>query len=617
MQTWSFTRRVFLKLSGLVALQAYGGNLGAAIEGDAKFCVFDQGRWLSTVCCDAQASPQVRAAAEILAGYCQRSTGVAVNVGEQPMDGLLCIQVGASKAAPSPVDVLDGLDADGFVIDFPDTRTIRILGATDWGTEFGVYEFLERYLGVRWLLPGPAGEYVPPLRTISIATSPVRQQPMFFSRLLSGLPSEVQGTWVRRLRQHGRIEFHHNLLNLFPPEQYTKTHSQFFPMLKGKRYLPPTNTTHGWQPCFSAEGIVEEAVKNICAYFAQHPEATSYSLGVNDGRGYCECVTCKERNGGQKNFLGLDDTSQTYFTWANAVATGVLERYPDKWFGCLAYRAVAQPPPKCTIHPRIVPFLTYDRMKWADPAIAAEGQRLTETWKKAASRLGWYDYIYGTPYCVPRVYFHMMADYYRYGAQHGVSAMYAEAYPNWGEGPKLYIALKLQWDPTLDVDTLLKEWCEKAVGEDAAAALLAYYQLWERFWTQTIVGSAWFMTGRNEYLFFGRPEYLELITDEISRSRALLEAVVTKTKTAEQKARADLLFRAFSYYEASALSYAGLKKRGAAVVGGAEILAPEETVTQEYYRNIAAKRHALVEEFQRDPVLRHPLEFERYKTLRW
>jgi hypothetical protein len=518
---------------------------------------------------------------------------------------------------PPPSEAFSTLDADGFVIDFPDAQTIHILGPTDWGTEFGVYEFLERYLGVRWLLPGPRGEYVPQLQEFTLLPEPVRQRPVFASRLLSGLRGEEQLTWARRQRQHGRIEFHHNLRNLFPPEQYTKTHPHFFPLLKAKRYLPPNNSAKNWQPCFAAEGLVDEAVKNICAHFAQHPEATSYSLAVNDGHGYCECESCTGRTEKPRNLLGLVSVSDVYFTWANAVVAGVLRHYPDKWFGCLAYRAVIEPPTQTKVHPRLVPFLTYDRMKWASAVVAAEGKRLTESWQQTTSQLGWYDYIYGTPYCVPRIYFHVMADYYRYGAQHQVSAMYAEAYPNWGEGPKLYIALKLQWDPTLSVDALLREWCENAVGEDAAPELIAYYSLWEHFWTQTVVSSSWFAAGRNEYLYFGRPEYLDLITDEIARSRVLLEAVVSKAKTADQQARADLLLRAFSYYEASALSYAGLKKKATLETGPTEIIMPEKTHSHEYYRGLAAKRRALVNQFQQDPVLNHPLPFDRYKTLRW
>ena len=67
----------------------------------------------------------------------------------------ICIGRGPWSAALDPE--LVGLDEDGFVVAFPDARTMIIAGATDWGTEFGVYEALERYAGVRWLIPGPTG----------------------------------------------------------------------------------------------------------------------------------------------------------------------------------------------------------------------------------------------------------------------------------------------------------------------------------------------------------------------------------------------------------------------------------------------------------------------------
>jgi len=157
---------------------------------------------------------------------------------------------------------------------------------------------------------------------------------------MSGLRGKEQIDWARRNRMHSSVSFHHNLIRLFPPEKYTKTHPQFFPLRDGKRYLPPTNQTHAWQPCFSADGIVEEAVKNINNYFFENPEETYYSLGVNDGGGYCECERCNLKDSGKKNFLGFPDFSDRYYTWANAVVEGVLKKYPDKWFGTLAYSEV-------------------------------------------------------------------------------------------------------------------------------------------------------------------------------------------------------------------------------------------------------------------------------------
>jgi hypothetical protein len=292
--------------------------------------------------------------------------------------------------------------------------------------------------------------------------------------------------------------------------------------------------------------------------------------------------------------------------WTNAVVKGVLKKYPDKCFGCLAYSEVAQPPSRVSVHPRIVPHMTYDRMKWVDIEIEKEGKRITELWAKKAPILGWCDYIYGTPYLLPRVYFHKMADYYQYGHAHGVRVMYAEAYPNWGEGPKLYVTLKLQWNPNLDVDALLKDWYTCAVGKDAAPDLAAYYEHWERFWIERVLKSKWFTKG-GQYLMFSDPGYLDIVTyDDISKSRKLLEAVVAKTKTEKQRARAELLLRAFEYYEASAVSYLGLVKN-----------IREPGKNKEYYENMNKKRYQLVNEFEDVPVLIHPVRFDKRDMFKW
>ena len=497
--------------------------------------IIENGNSKAVIVVSENASEQVKSAAETLGEYIEKSSNVIMPVSttsEIPsINQKTKIWVGRSKYVDKLKLDLDKLDEDGFVIAFPNKKNIVIAGPTDWGTEFGVYEFLERYVGVRWLFPGPDGEYVPEHTSLDITIEEIRKEPAFFSRQLSGLMGAAQATWARRNRMHGRIKFHHNLLNLFPPENYTKTHPEFFPLLKGKRYLPPTNRTHKWQPCFSTDGIVEEAVITINNFFSENPEKTSYSLGVNDGGGHCGCERCKSKDSSKKNFLGIQDYSDRYFEWANAVVEGVLKEYPDKWFGCLAYSHVAQPPSRIKVNSRIIPFITYDRMKWIDKEIETEGKNITEWWRRESSSLGWYDYIYGTPYLLPRVYFHKMSEYYQYGYNHGVKAMYAEAYPNWGEGPKLYIALKLQWDPNRDVDELLKDWYLSAVGKEAAPYLVEYYDHWENFWTKRVIDSKWFTKG-GQYLGFSHPGYLDVVSYEgISKSRRLLETVLAKTKT--------------------------------------------------------------------------------------
>jgi hypothetical protein len=559
---------------------------------------------VAVICVDAEAGKQVRAAAELCVAYIQESTGVALSiVSEAPEEGT-ALFIGPN---PRKVDLAE-LDDDGYVIAFPDARSMVIQGPTDWGTEFGVYAFLERYVGVRWLMPGADGTDVPTHESLAIPAEPVRDEPAFFSRLFSGLQGAAQADWARRNRMRGRVQFHHNLLRLFPPETYTKSHPEFFPIHGGERFLPATNSTHHWQPCFTAPGIVEIAIENISAYFDANPDAPSYSLGANDSSGYCECENCLARISGEKNFLTRTDYSDLYYDWANQVIEGVLEKHPGKWFGCLAYSEVAAPPGKVKVHPRLIPYLTYDRMKWKNAALRETGEALTKDWQAQSPVLGWYDYIYGTPYCLPRVWFHHMADYYRFGHVKGVRALYAEAYPNWGEGPKLYVSLKLQWDPSLDVDALLQEWYVRCVGEEAAPHLAAYYAHWEDFWTRRVLDSAWFTEG-GQYLNFYGPGYLnDVDLDEIRKSRALLDTVLAKADTKKQKARAALLLRAFEYYESTAYAYKLANPMNEAIESQEQAITVLDSARDSAI-HIEKRRRLALEEFPNDPVLRHPIPF--------
>jgi hypothetical protein len=580
--------------------------------------IVEGGRPRAAVLLPADCDPQTRAAAGLLVQYVKESSGAELPVGQEPAPAAaqpVTIHVGCDAYVKGLKLGLEKLDADGFVIRAVDGQHVVIAGPTPWGTELGVCEFLERCAGVRWLMPGPDGDDVPKRETIEIPPGEVRQEPVFISRLFSGLGGP-QSVWARRNRMHGRIEFHHNLQQLFAPETYAKTHPEFYPLRHGKRYIPPDSATHGWQPCFSAEGSVEEAAAAISRYFDQHPEAPSYSLGVVDSSGHCECPKCQARDTGQKNFLGYRDCSDRYYGWCNDVVERVLKKHPGKFFGCLAYSEVGQAPSRVKVHPQIVPYMTYDRMKWTDPELRAEGRRMTEAWRAMSPVLGWYDYIYGSMYCVPRVWFHQMAEDYRFAQSHGVRAMYAEAYPNWGEGPKLYVSLKLQWNPGLDVDAVLREWYDRAVGPDAAGDLAAYYALWEDFWTRRILQSKWY-TKPGQYLAFYDPGYLADVTGEdVARSRALLEAVVAKAKTPRQKARAGLLMLAFEYYEASAVAHAaGRSARQAAVRDEAEALQRLDEARR--CLDMAAKRQRLVAEvFPKHPELMHPIDFDRYPKLR-
>jgi len=93
------------------------------------------------------------------------------------------------------------------------------------------------------------------------------------------------------------------------------------------------------------------------------------------------------------------------------------------------------------------------------------------------------------------------------------------------------------------------------VGPAAAPDLAKYYAIWERFWTKDILKSDWYTPG-GQYLSFSTPGYLaDVKSEDIAASRRLLDSAIAKCKTPRQRARAELLEKAFQYYEASVLSY--------------------------------------------------------------
>jgi hypothetical protein len=548
------------------------------------------------------ADARIIAAAQTLAEYVEQATGQLLPVmtaaayeADPSLAGKVRIYVGTTGAGgdPGALNKTSVLDDDGFGI-FPYGSTITIIGPTSWGTEFGVYEFLERYVGVRWLMPGENGTDIPQSTLLSVPLGDIVQQPKFQSRVFSPINEygkssySVQIKWAEYNRMHYRDQFHHNLYKMFPPSVYGTSHPEYYPT------VPKDDSVGaGWQPCLTNE-TAAEAIAIITAYFNNNPDATAYSLGVNDSGGYCE-----------------ENPKELYYQWVNQIVEGVLQVHPGKQFGLLAYQEVKQPP-TFALNPNIIVYITRDRWNWIDPARKAADLQLHAAWKAVASRVGWYDYLNGNPYLLPRIYAHQMAENYKLAEQADVIGQYAELYPNWGEGPKAWISSKLQWNPELDVDELLDEWYERAVGSAAAPYLKAFYDHWENFWTVRIKQSPFFQSPSSL-----RPDYLELVTtEEIEDSRQWLEAAFSMAQTDKQRARAAIILKAFEYFEASAWSYPQQTDPPADQI---EALALLEHASGTFTERLlmGEKRLALLDEFKDDPVLIHMSNANSKSTLVW
>lgn len=600
--------RLLIGFITALLLAAFGGlTISAEMANAQSLQIVSNGQANAVVVVTENADAQTTKGANVLVEYVKKSTNVELNIITEDQftieSGIIPIFIGESafQKDPSLSTKLEDIKQDGFIIrSYADS--IALAGKDSWGTLFAVNEFLERYVGVRWLMPGENGEDVPAHADLNVPLEEIVREPAFKDRMISPiLPGAnirfpVQVEWAERNNTHYSITFSHALFTYFPASLYGTTHPEYYPKRNGVPYIPPASATTGWQPCFSVPGTVDAAVQGILSYFSKNPNATTASLGVNDGGGYCEeDVTNPNKS-----------VSDIYYDWVNQVVTKVLLTYPDKRFGLLAYGPIENPP-TFELHPSVTPFITKDRMAWSDPETAEADQAMVEAWGHVAANIGWYDYTYGSSYALPRVYPHLMAQYYQMATDNHVSSLYNELYPNWGEGPKGWVMSKLMWDPTQDVDALLDEWYERAAGAAAAADLKAYYDHWEKFWMERVQGTQWFQASKHRInLEFANSAYLGIVTEEeVEMSRQLLESALSKAVTDRQKARVTVLLREFEQYEAAALSY---PKEESAPADSAQALAALQRISDTLDTKLdwAVKRKAILAGLQADPILMLP-----------
>ena len=458
------------------------------------------------------------------------------------------------------------MDPEGFRFSFPAADKMVITGGGPNGIKYAALDFCERFLGVRFLYPGPAGEHIPKLKNLNIPMKEFSDAPKFYTRTLGS----GNRHWSRQRYQDWfplhrgampyRVDVGHNLYKMFPPSKYAKTNPDFYPIINGKRYIPrPPRLGLHWQPCMTNPAVVKEAIRIICDAFAKNPDLRTWSLGQNDGDGYCECVNCKKFypvNDVPHRF-GSKDRSVLYLQFCNKIAEGVTKKYPEATFTVFAYNHTSIAPKNFKLHPSLIPVITYDRLNWVDPERKAKDMIRQSSWSAIAKNVCWYDYFYSNQYVLPRVTSHHVARQLREGYQLRVRHIYIEHLPLgisgfggneqiWAEGPLAYLVLKMLWNPFQDEDKVLNDWYETAVGPKAAPYLKRYFDRIEEFWLKKMPKSAWFKRCARTYLVPTWHDYLNVIDKDFFEECAKdLDKVCELAPEGDCKKRAEYFRFAF------------------------------------------------------------------------
>ena len=141
--------------------------------------------------------------------------------------------------------------ANGFVIESGDDW-IAIVGAEDLDTVYGVYAFLEKYLGVRWFMPGEIGEVVPKMETVEVGKISDKEKPDFAIRWIGS------GEWALRNRMNVNVAVKeetvgvnwkwsfHSFFYLIHPDKHFDKHPEFYSYVGGRRLCPTGLQTHNY-----------------------------------------------------------------------------------------------------------------------------------------------------------------------------------------------------------------------------------------------------------------------------------------------------------------------------------------------------------------------------------
>jgi len=221
------------------------------------------------------------------------------------------------------------------------------------GTLYGVYTFLEDYVGVRfltvdhtyvpkigtWRIVGPLDRfYHPPLRFRWSYYGETNRNPVFATRIRVNTVAndpKLGGKTGLNLINHS---FYHYL----PSQKYGEEHPEYFALVDGERKLQMGGG--GPELCLTNPDVLRIVINTILDALKKHPGMENVSVSQNDNDKYCRCPRCAaidEREGTPMGSL---------LAFVNAVADEVAKEYPDVMIGTLSYWYSRKPPK--TIKPR-------------------------------------------------------------------------------------------------------------------------------------------------------------------------------------------------------------------------------------------------------------------------
>ena len=398
----------------------------------------------------------------------------------------------------------------------------RMTGNEELATCYAVYDFLERFCGVRWYLPTEAGLVYPEEETLYVEGGDIRRAPAMKYRAIARadeFPSSLtdEPDPERNLiseRERKLYMLRQRLVDIEPYrvdhaftgyyKRYLREHPEWFAKGydEGAPEDPEADMFHKYYPnmCYTDEGFIDNVVKCARDYFdtgeLRGGEAAAgdyFSVVPMDSLGedkICRCPDCAEflhtREDAPVNewrdyyFFWDDRYSDYFFRFTNEVARRVAKTHPGKYVTQIAYHQNYYPPVMEPVEPNVAVSYCIHAQLRVVPAMDRAVRDMMDKWDEAAPESPKYLWLYfhrpgrADPFfpgfCAHDIV-RQMKDYHKRGIK-GVFSEPTYMRPSGGISQRapivnmleMYITYKLADNPELDGNKLIDEYFELYYG---------------------------------------------------------------------------------------------------------------------------------------------------------
>ncbi len=377
---------------------------------------------------------------------------------------------------------------------------LYLAGNTPRAVLYSVYSFLQNQLSIRWLWPGDDGEFIVKRSSYTIPKKlAYNYTPAFKLRAMSPchwhrhVPTEI---WMARNFLNGdsrtasirdkagfyRIGGGHRV-QVFDPKKVFQTKPELFSLIGGKRNIA------GIAGCWSNPEFTAQMLQNV-AEIIRKGKLEIVNLFPADITLRCECEKCSAQ-GSRTDFW--------YTYYCDTVIPALRKEFPHLKFAGLGYQEFRTPPKRAVANLEYLEYCHYNRCyahKLTDPKCPVNAKSMAEIkiWsKKAAIGIYGYEFDIFKPTAfianwnatadAMRTYRDLkavrvkteMTVYYGKNLKRHELAPQIHRIANW-------MWAQLCWNPDANVDTLLKEWCEKVYGTKAAPFMFKYFSELAHAW---------------------------------------------------------------------------------------------------------------------------------------